>query len=197
MRAFKANKNVGVSNVPELNPGETFKKSIVYLPPGVGWVLWTANVDQIGDADQENNGVRKEVTITGPDLVVAFNTLYQSRVTTTARVKGYIKNRGHAKSKPCKIKIYMEKKGSKTIDVPALARGQIYEVSRGEKYWKAGLKKVSMTIDWEGDVKELSEGNNYVEGSILIIGLVNKINHVYQYVSSHWKTPKPTLDSCW
>ncbi len=197
MKIFMGQNNTDTWDVKALKPGRFMYKTKEVTPDYPGYYMWSAIVDEnnnIGDKNRDNNYAKYKMLVKGPDLVVAFDGEIRSVITTTATVKGYVKNIGHAKSKPCKLNIYMEKKGDSQHNIPALNPGQVYEVSRGEKYYIAQHITVKMTIDSEGKVKEENEKNNYVKESIKIV--VSGPYWAPNYFCSNGKSGSP-LELVW
>jgi len=197
MKAFAGQHLKGSWNVGELQPGDHYTKTVEVTPDGPGYYLWSARVDEnnnIGDSKRANNYAKLKQIVKGPDLVVAFDGGIRSIITTTATVKGYVRNNGQSKSAPCKLKIYMEKKGVKKYNVPALNPGEIFEVARGEKYYIAQTITVNMMIDVDGVVKEENEKNNFVQENIKIV--VSGPYYASNFYCSNGKDGHP-LESVW
>ncbi len=198
LKVYMGQKNTDTWVIKSIEPGRFRYKTKNFTPTTAGgYIAWAAKVDEenkIGDSKRDNNYAKYKMIVNGPDLVVAFDGNIRSIITTTARVKGYIKNIGHTKSEPCKLKIYMEKKGNSQHNIPALNPGQVFEVSRGEKYYIAQHITVKMTIDSEGKVNEENEGNNYIKDSINIV--LSGPYWATNYVCSTGKTG-PNLNDVW
>ncbi len=201
MRVFMGQSNTDTWDVPVLEPGRFFYKTKEVIPEGVGYYMWSADVDKannMGDTNRANNFAKYKQNIKGSDLVVAFDANIRSIITTTATVKGYVKNIGSVKSTPCKLNIYMEKKGSERFSIPALNPGQVFVVSRGEKYFIAQTITVNMFIDVEGPlpyrtVKEENEKNNFVQDSLKVV--LKSPYWATNYVCSNGNTG--SLESIW
>ncbi|MEN8222855.1 MAG: CARDB domain-containing protein [Acidobacteriota bacterium] len=197
MRVFMGQNNTDTWDVKSLKPGRFMYKTKEVTPDGPGYYMWSADVDhdnKIGDSKRQNNFAKYKMIIKGSDLVVAFDGGIRSVITTTATVKGYVRNNGKVKSTPCKLKIYMEKNGTKKYNIPALNPGEVYEVARGEKYYIAQTITVKMTIDSENDVKEENEKNNYIQESIKIV--VSGPYWAAKYFCSNGKSGYP-LETVW
>ena len=199
MKIFMGQNNTDTWDVKALEPGRFMYKTKEITPEGVGYIAWSANVDadnKIGDSKRPNNYAKYKMIIKGPDLVVAVRTSDRPTLATKERILAYIRNNGPVKSTPCKLNFYLKNNGTSVFNIPALNPGEVHEVSRNEKWFTLGKKKVSLTIDPENSVPESNEKNNHVEGKIKVITAFGDKYAVTYYICSNGKTGS-SLESVW
>ena len=159
---------------------KTFTDSINFLPQGTYVTrLFDYQLPEFGTYDfifkinpdhtvkeykySNNTSIRKSISKEKlPDLIVWLVT---PKVDILSRSKIWIgvQNRGQKTSSPTKLKVYIQTKGTKYLDIPPIAPGHHYIAERKE--WFHSLKDVwvEMWIDPYNNVREDKEMNNYAK----------------------------------
>jgi len=199
IRVFMGQANTDTWPVPILKPGRSYSMDKKLNPPGVGYIAWSADVDHnnaMGDTNRANNYAKKKMIVKGPDLVVCFLRSTRPSLAKKGTIRAYVRNSGPVKSTPCKLNFYLKNKGTSTFDIPGLNPGEVFKVSRTEKWFTLGNKKVSITIDPGNTVAEENEKNNHVEDSVKVIGPFATKYTIANLICSNGKTGS-TLESVW
>ncbi len=159
---------------------KTFTDSIDFLPQEVYVTrVFDYKLPEIGTYDfifkinpdhtvseyryDNNTSVRKSISREKlPDLIVWLMT---KRVDIISRSKIWIgvQNIGQKTSPPTKLKVYIQTKGTKYLDIPAIEPGKFYTAERKE--WFHSLKDVwvEMWIDPFNTIREDREKNNHAK----------------------------------
>ncbi len=199
MKIFMGQNNTDTWDVKALKPGRFMYKTKEVTPDYPGYYMWSAIVDEnnnIGDKNRDNNYAKYKMIIKGSDLVVCFLNSVRATLATKETIRAYVKNVGSVKSLPCKLRFYMEKKGGETFDIPALSVGEVFKVDRREKWFTLGNKTIRLTIDYNNDVPEENEKNNFVESSIKVITAFGTKYALSNYICSNGNSGA-TLNSVW
>ncbi len=169
MRAFMASNNTPTWewDIPSLDPGRFKYKTKNYKPPGVGWILWTANVDQANDSNQKNNRVSKKMIIIGSDLKITnVNTPdYKKTIGQKCTMNVTVTNIGHADSGRFEIDCDMDTcpliaQGRKFRVHSGLAPGQSATFQFKHRYACFKMVGVKFHVDKSNQVSEENENNN-------------------------------------
>ncbi len=118
------------------------------------------------------------------DLVVCTSNNKRPRVGYKTQVHAIVKNVGYKQSAPCKLRFYIEKKGANEYEIPALAPGKSFTITREVKWGLKGTKTISAIIDYDRRIKEYRKDNNRVVSSYFV-----RLPH-------HKKTTHPPYSIC-
>lgn len=136
--------------------------------------------DAIIESNEDNNLIRTSVAIEAlPDLFVSENSITLSHTDislgSTVEIKVMVSNVGTLPAAATKLLVIRGALDAAdrlllgTLDVPALAAGGTYE---GSVLWNAvpGEQKISIVVDPENTVNEISEANNTATKDVTIDG---------------------------
>ncbi len=168
MNVFMAVNNTDTRDVPILRPGRSFSWTKRVYPPGVGWILWSANVAQTEDANQENNHVSRKMIVRGPDLKITYIYTPDGRKTIQQKFtfKVIVTNIGDSNSGYFELDADFDTcpgiaQGRKYKSHPGLSPGESASFTFTHKYicfkfyvW------VAMYVDKKNQVMEKNESNN-------------------------------------
>jgi len=82
-----------------------------------------------------------------------------------------VKNIGKAASAATTLQLYVEGKGTYSVQVPALAINAEFSFQNEYSWGTLGHKTVRVTVDPNGQVTESNENNNMISGSIAVISV--------------------------
>ncbi len=104
-----------------------------------------------------------------PDLVVCFKKFNHNRAHRTAIYPPVVKNIGYARSGRSKLRFWIKDDGVKTYSIPPLDPGEEYRGVQRKVYWvRVKRHRFQLTVDKNGEVDELIEGNNIIQGLIIV-----------------------------
>ena len=117
-----------------------------------------------------SNNSAKRMTISReklPDLIVWLMT-QRVDILSRSKIRIGVQNIGQKISSPTKLKVFIQTKGTKYIDIPAIAPGKFYTAERKE--WFHSLKDVwvEMWIDPYNILREDNEENNYAKTKLKV-----------------------------
>lgn len=160
------------NNIPRLNPGQevTISKTLTFDFGGrhkVDGAIITEGLSA-GEENGQNNLYSKIFSVTAlrPDLVVCFKKYNKSPAHATSWYPVRVRNIGQASSPPCDLRFWIEKKGVKHYQIPALAPGQEHSIQRSVYWASQRVSDFSLRVDSKDEVAEMSETNNTIEGTI-------------------------------
>ena len=127
--------------------------------------IFKVNPDATIKEYKYSNNSAKRMTISReklPDLIVWLMT-QRVDIISRSRIWIGVQNIGQKTSSPTKLKVYIQTKGTKYLNIPAIAPGKFYTAERKE--WFHSLKDVwvEMWIDPYNTVREDREKNNYAK----------------------------------
>ena len=159
-------------NVFALDPNKTFSCRLVLgrvTEPGSYSYEILANYSNIArESNYGNNLGGVPVTVHGvPDLIVCYRP-YRTRITVKKKMAALVKNIGSKRSEPCKLSYGISGRGTRLFDVPALDPGMVFRVSRTERWYKGGTRRLVLWVDSHNKVFELKENNNRAETRVAV-----------------------------
>ena len=160
------------NNIPRLDPGQevTITKDVTFQFSGrhkVEGVIITEGLGA-GEENGQNNTYYMIFPVKAllPDLVVCFKKYNKSPAHATSTYPVEIRNIGKAPSAPCELRFWIRHKGVRHYGVSSIPPGGKRSVQR-DVYWASKrISAFSLRIDWKGQVAEMSEDNNTIEGEI-------------------------------
>ena len=156
----------------------TYKKTFRSIPVGMTAVfeqtyklktmgltyyfIFEVNPDHnIEESNYNNNSTKKSIIRENlPDLVTWIVTPKHS-VWIESAVVARVKNIGKKRSAPTRLKFYIETKGTKYYDIPALDPGQYVDITRKEWFHSAKDVWAELWVDPDNLVREDHENNHY------------------------------------
>ncbi len=132
--------------------------------------IFKVNPDATVNESVYSNNSAKRMTISReklPDLIVWLMTP-KVDIISRSRIWIGVKNIGTKTSSPTKLKVYIQTKGTKYLDIPAIAPGNFYTAERKE--WFHSLKDVwvEMWIDPYNTLREDREDNNHAKTKLKV-----------------------------
>ena len=126
--------------------------------------------DMIPETDNDNNNKDWTFGVHGlPDLIVCIDNGKRPPVGGKRDIHAVVKNIGSGNSSGMahiKLRFYVEKKGTKTYDIPPLASGASHTVNRNHSWGLSGTKDISAKVIY--DKNEVNTQNNEVKGSYFV-----------------------------
>ncbi|MCK5222686.1 MAG: hypothetical protein KAR14_13960, partial [Candidatus Aminicenantes bacterium] len=170
MKVFMGTSNTDTWDVKPLDPGRFMYKTKSITPGGVGYIMWSANVDEnnnIGDKNRANNYTKYKMIVKGPDLKITnVNTPdYKKTIQQKCTMNVTVTNIGHTKSGKFEIDCDMDTcpliaQGRKFRVHPGLAPGQSATFQFTHRYACFKMVGVDFYVDKNNQVKEENENNN-------------------------------------
>ena len=126
------------------------------------YFVFEVNPDHSVEESNYNNNISKKTIIREnlPDLITWVVTP-QDTVWIRAETVVRVQNIGKKRSAPTRLKFYIETKGTKYYDVPALDPGQYADIIRREWFHSAKDVWAELWVDPDNLVREDHENNNH------------------------------------
>lgn len=166
-KIFRQEMNVALQK----NQGITFVKKFKVPKHGNYTCIFSLDpANMIAETNDNNNkktwtfGVHKL-----PDLIVCISNGKRPPVGGKRDIHAVIKNIGNGNTDAVagiKLQFYVEKKGTKTYNVPPLGPGASYTIKRNHKWGTSGTKTISAKIMYQKN--ETNKQNNEVKGSYFV-----------------------------
>ncbi|MEN8153486.1 MAG: CARDB domain-containing protein [Acidobacteriota bacterium] len=139
----------------------------------------------VTESDENNNEKFILVDVSPvPDLIVCISNNKRPGVGKKTSIHATVKNVGEFQSAPCKLRFYVEKKGTNEYDIPVLHPGKTHKITREERWGLAGTRTISAIIDYYKKIREFREDNNRAQSSYFV-----RLPH-------HKKTTHPPYSIC-
>lgn len=142
----------------------TIKKSGLYR------FKFTVNPEMtIRESKFGNNSSEEVISVQKPDLIVWISPPSKAYLAFKSTTVFYVKNQGRGCADPSKLRTYMKQKGVKLHSIPTLRHNEIYKITRTEKWFTLGTKKITAFADYDPQkVDELNENNNSYQTSVRV-----------------------------
>jgi len=149
---------------------ETHEIFLDYSCSHWGVMAATVTLDSKSEIPEENENNNEKVFSHAvsplPDLVACMGTPVCVDILTKKKVWVVAVNRGPAESPPCRLFWYVEQNGIVYRDVPHLEPGQEHVFHRDVRFDTEGSREMTVVVDWDKNVREVSEENNRMEGKV-------------------------------
>ncbi len=166
-KIFRQEMNVSLQK----NQGITFVQN--FRVPKQGNYTCQFSVDPADMIPETNNNNNKKDWTFGvhslPDLVVCIDNAKRPPVGGKRDISAVVKNIGSGNSSgmaDSKLRFYVEKKGTKTYDIPPLASGASHTIKRRHSWGLSGTKTISATVLYNRN--ESNSNNSEVQGSYFV-----------------------------
>ncbi len=153
------------------NQGVTFAQN--FLVPKQGNYTCQFSVDPADMIPETNNNNNKKDWTFGvhalPDLIVCVDNAKRPPVGGKRDISAVVKNIGSgnvSSMSHTKLRFYVEKKGTKTYDIPPLASGDSHTVKRRHSWGLSGTKTISANVLYNRN--ESNSHNNEAHGSYFV-----------------------------
>ncbi len=171
MRVFMGGHSPDTWDVPSIVPGKHYSLDKKLNPEGIGYILWSADVDydnKIGDGNRANNFAQFKMTVRGPDLkITSVRSPDRKQILLQKCILDVeVTNAGSVKCGTFELDVDLD-------TCPGIAHGRDYRVQEGglapgetatfrftHRYKCYGNKIVSIYVDKNNQVKEENESNN-------------------------------------
>ncbi len=122
---------------------------------------------QVTEADEGNNTEQVGFSYTElPNLIPVITPEIQTGMSKKVKIQFRVRNTSTVQTPPTTCRTWIEKKGHRTHNVPAIPGGQTFVFDREVFFAAAGWRDYSLSVDYGNALTELYENDNVKSGRI-------------------------------